>query len=62
MFFKTVDLKISTIFTKAVLSESIFNKLALNFFSSLLKKRLQQRYSPVNIAKLLRTAFVKEAR
>ena len=32
-----------------------FSKIALKFF---IKKRLQHRYFPVNIAKFLRTAFV----
>ena len=40
---------------KTPVFESLFNKVPLKFF---IKKRLQRRYFPVNIAKCLRTAFV----
>ena len=56
MFFKTGDLKKSAIFTRKHLCWSLFlKKVALKFFT---KKRLQHRYFPVNIVKILRTAFV----
>ena len=57
MFFKTGDLKNLAILTRKPLLELLFKKVALKFF---IKKRLQQRYFPVNIAKILRTAFVIE--
>ena len=39
--------------------ESLFNKVAGIKAYSFIKKRLQHRYFPVNIAKFLRTAKIK---
>ena len=50
MFFKIGVLKNFTIFT-----ESLFNKVVNHKTCNFIKKRLQRRYFPVNIAKLLRT-------
>ena len=60
MPYKTGDVKYSCNNRKKTpVSESLFNKVGLNFF---IKKRPQHRYFPVNIAKFLRTAFVTEHR
>ena len=52
---KQVILKIPQYSQESTVFESLCNKVALKFF---IKKRLQHRYFPVNIAKILRTAFV----
>ena len=40
---------------KTLVLESLFKNVSLKFF---IKKRLQHKYFPANIAKFLRTAFV----
>ena len=54
MFFKA-----GNIHKKTRVLESLFNKVAIKFF---IKQRLKHKYFPVNIAKFLKTAFVKEYR
>ena len=58
MFFKSGDPKNSAIFTRKHLCLSIFLIKLLKI--SLLKKRLQHRYFPVNIVTFLRRTFVIE--
>ena len=59
IFFKIGVLKKFTIFTGKLLCWSLFlMKLQAFMPATLLKKRLQHRRFPVNIAKFLRTAFL----
>ena len=55
MFFKTGDLKNSAMSDSVF--ESLFDKVGLKFF---IKRRLQHRYFPVNMAEFLGAAFVIE--
>ena len=58
MFFK-IGAQNSTIFTgKKNLLESLFNKVAGLKSFSFIKKRLQHRFFPVDIAKFVRTTFL----
>ena len=59
MLLKTGDLKNSTIERKHLCLSLFLIKFALKFS---IKKKLQRRYFPVNIAKFLRSAFVIEHR
>ena len=52
--------KFRSIHRKAPVLESLFNKVAGVIPTTLLKKRLQHRCFPVNIAKFLRTSFFIE--
>ena len=54
---KQVILKILQYSQESAMFKSLFNKVALKFF---IKKRLQHRNFPVNIAQFLRTAFAIE--
>ena len=59
MFYKKAVLKTFDIFTGKHLFCSFFNKVAGLRPVSVLKKRLQHRYFPVNIAKFLRTPILR---
>ena len=52
--------KFRNIRRKTPVLESLFNKGAGLMACNIIKKRLQDRYFPLNNAKLLRTAFFKE--
>ena len=61
MFFETDVLKNFSIFTgKHLCRGFFFNKVAGLHAWDFIKKRLQYRCFPVNIAKFLRTAFIKQ--
>ena len=60
VFCKKVALKYFAIFTERHVSESLFNKLAVQKACNLIKKRLQHRCFLMNIAKYLRTACFTE--
>ena len=66
MFFKVGVLKnfvtenFCNIHSKTPVLESLFNKVAGLKVCNFIKKRLQLRYLPVNIAKFLRTTFFIE--
>ena len=61
MFCKKGDLKNFTKFTGKDLCRSLlFDKVSDLSHATLLKKRLQRRFFPVNITKFLRTAFFTE--
>ena len=51
--------KLCSIHKKTPVLESLFNKVASLKAWNFIKKRLQQRYFPVNVAKLLRTSILK---
>ena len=60
VFFKRGVLKCFAIFTgKVPVLESLFHKIAGLKICNFIKKRLQHRCFLVNIAKLLRTAFIE---
>ena len=61
MSFKTDFLKkIRNVYRKAPVLESLCNKVAGLQAWTFIKKRLQNDYFPINIAKFLRTAFCIE--
>ena len=57
MIFKIGVLKDFIIFTQKPVLESLFDNVTGLKVGNFIKKRLQYRCFPVNIAKLLRTAF-----
>ena len=60
MFFKTASYKFHNIHGKRPVLKSLFNKVTGLKVSDFVKKRLQRRCFPVNIAKFLRVAFFIE--
>ena len=60
VFFKTGVFKNSQYYRKISVLESFFNKVASLKAYNFIKKRLRHRCFPVNMAKLLRTAFFIE--
>ena len=56
---KKAVLKSFQLFTGKPVLKHLFNKVAGLQACNLMKKRLQHRYFPINIAKLLRTPILK---